>query len=88
VVLTPDSIRSEWVKRELVFALNQGRYKKKIVPLLRKPCKYSRLSWALPGFELVDFTANFETGCRQLLRIWGLEYKPEPREPRARKKRK
>jgi hypothetical protein len=75
VVLTPSSIRSEWVKRELLFALNEDRYKEKIIPVLRKPCKYSRLSWTLPEFQLVDFTGDFDLGCRQLLRIWGLNYK-------------
>jgi TIR domain len=88
VVLTPDAVRSEWVKRELVFALNEGRYRKRIVPLLHKPCKYSRLSWTLPGFEIVDFTANFESGCRQLLRVWNLEYKPKRMTARPKSKRK
>jgi TIR domain len=88
VVLTPDAVRAEWVKRELVFALNEGRYRKRIVPLLHKPCKYSRLSWTLPGFEIVDFTANFESGCRQLLRVWNLEYKPKRMTARPKSKRK
>lgn len=88
VVLTPDAVCSEWVKRELVFALNEGRYRKRIIPLLCKPCKYSRLSWALPGFELVDFTSDFEGGCRQLLRIWALEYKPASIASRPKKRQR
>ena len=78
IVLTPAAVRSQWVKRELLFALNSSRYNRKILPLLRKPCKYSQLSWTLPEFELVDFTGDFETACRQLLRIWEIEYKPAP----------
>lgn len=74
VVLTPDSVRSAWVKRELLFALNQNRYNERIIPILRKSCDYARLSWTLPEFQLVDFTGDFELGCRQLLRIWELEY--------------
>lgn len=85
VVLTPNAIRSEWVKRELMFALNEVRYRKRIVPLLCKPCKYSRLSWTLPGLELVDFTADFENGCRQLLRVWKLKYEPQPIKRRPKK---
>jgi TIR domain len=76
VVLTPDSVRSQWVKRELLFALNEERYHERIIPLLYKKCKYSQLSWTLPEYEFVDFTGDFEAGCRQLLRIWELEYKP------------
>lgn len=77
VILTPNAIRSRWVKRELLFALDEDRYNQRIIPLLYKPCKYSRLSWTLPGFELADFTTTFEDGCKALLRVWGIEYKPE-----------
>jgi hypothetical protein len=75
IVLTPNSVRSQWVKRELLFALNEARYNERIIPLLRTPCEYARLSWTLPELQIVDFTASFEHGCRQLLRIWGVEYK-------------
>ncbi len=78
VVLTPSAVRSQWVKRELLFALDEDRYNKRIIPLLCKPCKYSRLSWTLSGFQLVDFTRTFDMGCRQLLRIWDIGYEPEP----------
>lgn len=87
VVLTPDAVRSQWVKRELLFALDEDRYSQRIIPLLRKPCKYSRLSWTLPAFQLVDFTADFDAGCRQLLRIWKIKYRPAAASPRPRKKR-
>ena len=78
LVLTPDSVRSEWVKRELFFALDQQRYRNRIIPLLRKRCNPKKLSWTLNSFERVDFTGDFATGCRQLLRIWNIEFKPEP----------
>src|SRR5271154_1207935 len=68
IVLTPSSVRSQWVKRELLFALNEGRYNERIIPVLRTPCDYARLSWTLPAFQLVDFSGNFDVGCRQLLR--------------------
>lgn len=76
LVLTPHAVRSAWVKRELLFALNQDRYNERIIPLLRKPCDYSGLSWTLPEYQLVDFTGNFDLGCRKLWRAWGLEYPP------------
>jgi hypothetical protein len=88
VVLTPHSVRSAWVKRELLFALNQDRYNERIIPILRKPCQYSSLSWTLPEFQLVDFTGNFDLGCRQLLNIWGLEYNPSRTKLRHKAKRK
>ena len=88
VVLTPHAVRSQWVKRELLFALNAARYNKRIVPLLLRPCKYSRLSWTLPAFQFVDFTPGFDHGCRQLLRIWTLEYQPESAATQAANKKK
>ena len=76
IVLTPNAVRSQWVKRELLFALNEARYNERIIPLLRKPCKYSRLSWTLPEFQFIDFSGSFEVGCRQLRRAWKIEYRP------------
>lgn len=76
VVLTPNAVRSQWVKRELLFVLNEVRYNERIIPLLRRPCEYSRLSWTLTEFQFVDFSGVFDVGCRQLLRVWKTEYKP------------
>lgn len=85
IVLTPDAIRSPWVKRELLFALEQKRYNEKIIPLLYKRCKFSKLSWTLSGFQLVDFTGDFDAACQQLLRIWGLNSKLAAANPLPRK---
>jgi len=72
LILTPHAVDSMWVKRELVYALNNRRYENKIVPLLRKPCRHARLSWALQEFQFVDFSKDFDKGCRALLRVWKL----------------
>ena len=75
LILSPDSVNSAWVKNELIFALNHHRYKKKIVPLLYRNCKYERLSWTLPSFQIIDFRQSVKDGYRELLRVWGLGYK-------------
>jgi hypothetical protein len=75
VVLSTHSVKSEWVKRELLFALRLDRYNDHIIPLLHQPCDYEQLSWTLPIFQIVDFTKAFDDGCRELLRVWGLGYK-------------
>ena len=72
VVLSPNSVNSAWVKREVVYSLNDHRYDEKIIPLLHQPCDYDQLSWTLPSIHMVDFTGSFEDGCRSLLRVWGL----------------
>jgi hypothetical protein len=68
VVLSPHSVKSKWVKHELLFALNDRRYNERIVPLLLKACKHEQLSWTLSSFEFVDFTKTFANGCRELMK--------------------
>lgn len=74
LVLSPHSVESMWVKRELLFALQQDRFADRIVPILLQPCGFDRLSWVLPSFQFVGFGESFEEGCRALLRVWGLGY--------------
>ena len=74
LVLSPSAVESMWVKRELMFSLQQNRFENKIVPLLYQTCDYDQLSWTLSSFQMIDFTQTFEQGCRDLLRLWGLGY--------------
>jgi hypothetical protein len=76
LVISPASLNSKWVQRELMFALNDDRYVDKIVPILHQDCDFQRLSWVLPSLQLIDFTGDSRDGFRQLLRIWGLGYNP------------
>jgi hypothetical protein len=77
LVLSPRSIESMWVKRELVFALQQPAYADRIVPLVLEPCDVERLSWVLSSLQMVDFQVGFDEGCRALLRIWGIAYQAD-----------
>lgn len=74
VILSPNSVGSMWVKRELLFALQQNRFENKIVPILYQPCDLNLLSWTLSFFQIVDFTSSYDAGVTALLRIWGLGY--------------
>ncbi len=74
LVLSPSAVESIWVKRELLFSLQENRFDNKIVPLVYQDCDYERLSWTLPIFQMIDFTRAFEQGCRDLLRVWGVGY--------------
>ena len=76
LVLSPNAVASMWVKRELIFALQQNRFENRIVPLLWQACDFDRLSWMLSSFQIIDFRRTFEDGCRDLLRLWGLGYQP------------
>jgi TIR domain-containing protein len=77
ILLSPNSVESIWVKREIVRCLNDPRYNERIIPVLYQPCDYDQLSWTLSALQIVDFTQDFEDGCRALLRIWGIGYRPE-----------
>jgi len=74
IILSPHAVDSMWVKRELLYALQQRRLVDKIIPLLFKPCNYKEFSWTLSQFQMIDFTRSFEDGCRELLRVWGIGY--------------
>ena len=75
LVLSPSAVESIWVKRELLFSLEQERFEGKIIPVLFRPCDYERLSWTLSAIQMIDFTQTFDQGCRGLLRVWGLGYR-------------
>ena len=74
VVLTPDAVKSTWVKRELLFALQQDRFDGRIAPVLCQSCNHDELSWTLASLQMVDFREDFDQGCRDLLRIWGIGF--------------
>jgi hypothetical protein len=76
VVLSPKSVCSKWVKHELIYALQDDRYKERIIPVLYKMCDVGRLSWTLSALQRVDFRKDFHHGCKELLAVWGLGYNP------------
>ncbi|MGC2238661.1 MAG: toll/interleukin-1 receptor domain-containing protein [Pyrinomonadaceae bacterium] len=75
VILSPDSVKSMWVGRELSFALRDNKFNNKITPVLYKSCDYEDLSWTLSGFQMIDFSGNSDDGFRELLRTWGIGYR-------------
>jgi hypothetical protein len=75
VVLSPQSVESIWVKRELLYALKHERFENKIIPIVYEPCDHERLSWTLSDFQMVDFARSLEQGYIDLLRIWALGYR-------------
>ena len=76
VVLSPQSVESIWVKREVVYAFDHDRYNIKIISVIYQSWEYEeKLSWILPQFQMVDFTGSLEEGYVNLFRIWGRGYK-------------
>jgi hypothetical protein len=79
LLLSPAAVKSEWVKRELVYALQSKRYRRHIAPLVLKRCSIDKLSWTLSGFQQIDFRGRFDEGCRELLGLWDIPYRPSVR---------
>jgi hypothetical protein len=75
IVLSPQSVESEWVKHELLYVFRHNRFRNRIVPILYQDCDPELLSWMLPDFQTVDFVSSFADGCKSLLRVWGVGYK-------------
>jgi hypothetical protein len=75
VILSPNSVSSMWVKRELLFALSNNRYRERIIPILYRDCDIDSLSWTLSNYQMIDFRNDFASGARALMRIWGHGYK-------------
>jgi TIR domain len=77
LVLSAQSVRSIWVKHELMYALQASRYRGRIIPILYRQCDKDALSWTLSSIEWIDFRGDFDQACKQLFQIWQLEYKPK-----------
>jgi hypothetical protein len=76
LILTPNANASKWVKRELLFALDEERYRDRLVPIVAKACSLKELSWVISQMQMIKFDRRFREGCRELLKVWGLGLKP------------
>lgn len=55
VALTKRSVRRPWVKQEVLYALQQVRYRQRILPLILEPCDTDALSWTLCNRQMIKF---------------------------------
>ena len=67
VVLSPNSVRSDWVEREFLYASDQGL---KIIPLLYEPCKLPMWSLHLQFIDVQE--KNYTRNYPELLKIMGV----------------
>lgn len=76
VVLSPDSIASEWVEREFLFSSN---LKRKIIPLMYRPCE---LPLNYVDLNYIDVQGeNYQRAFPDLLRALNLDPKTAPLPP-------
>jgi hypothetical protein len=74
VLLTPDSVKSKWVKREVHYALRSDRYEDRVIPLIFKNCDMDELSWVLSGLQTITVSRRWKKAMRELLAVWGRKY--------------
>ncbi|OGN72209.1 MAG: hypothetical protein A2X25_00675 [Chloroflexi bacterium GWB2_49_20] len=73
VVMSPNSVNSEWVEREFLYASIQNL---KIIPLLYQPCDLPM--WSL-NLHFIDVQGrNYSLHYQELLKALGVEEKPLP----------
>jgi len=52
VLVSPDSMRSEWVRREIEYALGDPNYQERVFPVIVRPT--SDIPWILRKFKTFD----------------------------------
>ena len=77
VLLSPSSVESKWVKRELSYALRHSRYDGHVLPVVLATCEYEKLSWTLDGFQMANLDADVAKGYADILRAWGVGFDPD-----------
>lgn len=64
VLISPQSVKSEWVQHELQYALSAPRYKGRVIPVVVKPTK--DIPWILKRFPIVQIGRDFGEAVRQI----------------------
>jgi hypothetical protein len=65
VLVTPESMRSEWVRQEINFALGSSKYAGRVIPVLVKPT--DEIPWILQKLKSVRAVKNRGEVSRQIL---------------------
>lgn len=76
VLLSKNSVKSTWVKRELLYALNHKQYENHILPVVIGDCDPEELSWTIGMFQFIDMKIYNAASYTNLLHTWGVGYVP------------
>ena len=71
VLITPESLRSEWVRREIEYALGNKRYSERLLPVFvgpRENIPPDEIPWILERLQAIELTTpeEEEEGIRQI----------------------
>jgi outer membrane protein assembly factor BamD (BamD/ComL family) len=71
VALTPRAVESEWVRREVHWAIMKR--KNKVVPVMLETCEPEDLHLGLLPIQYIDFRGGGDRELERLLAVWGLD---------------
>ena len=68
VLLSPDALRSSWVRREIDYALSEQRYSNRLIPVLPKELTEEEVPWILRHLRMVQLGEDVkeEEGIHQI----------------------
>jgi tetratricopeptide (TPR) repeat protein len=70
IVMSPNSVGSKWVPREMLWAMD--RREGRIIPVLIETCAPEDLHLGLLAIQHIDFRHNLKKAQSELLSIWGV----------------
>lgn len=73
VVLSPEGLKSEWVRQETEQAMADQRYKGKVIPVLAEACDWKSLHPNLGRYQLFDYVRQPQEAEARLLQHLGVD---------------
>jgi hypothetical protein len=64
VLLSPDAVKSEWIRREVEYALGSANYAGRLIPIVVRPTK--EIPWILRKLKLVISTRNLARDTKHI----------------------
>lgn len=63
-LLSPQAMKSDWVRKEIEFALGAYQYRGRLIPVMVKPA--SDIPWILKRFPIVRLTKGMTEAAREI----------------------
>jgi hypothetical protein len=65
VLLSPEGVKSEWVRREIEYAIGSRKYEGRLIPVLVRPT--SDIPWVLRHFHVVRADKERDEATKQIV---------------------
>lgn len=64
VLLSPQALKSDWVRQEIEFALGAPQFRGRLIPVIVKPT--ADIPWILKKLPIVKLGKNIEETCQEI----------------------